>query len=247
MDLKLKDVAELLNVSETTIRRWMTESKIPFYRLNNQFRFSRSEIENWVLSCQQDEGREKFSPFASSDEAGIERFGTHQFSLFRAINKGGVWSNVPGETKEEVIRTAMKLIAQEIHLDAEVLTDLLLDRERLMPTALSNGIGVPHTRDFLLQDAFDVIAVVFPEQPIEYGALDGKKVHTFFFLLACDDKRHLHLLSKLAHLSSQPDNVEFLKKRPSKAELLDLVRGWESNLHSDKSRSGSKNRTKSLI
>ena len=53
MDLKLKDVTELLNVSETTIKRWISDGKIPYYRLNNQYRFSRSEIENWVLSCKQ--------------------------------------------------------------------------------------------------------------------------------------------------------------------------------------------------
>jgi len=230
MDLKLKDVAELLNVSETTVRRWMTESKIPYYRMNNQFRFSRAEIENWVLSCKQGEG--EFSPFDGSESSSHshERLGTHQFGLFRAIHRGGVWSGVGGNTKEEVICMAMQRIAQDLRLDAEVLTDLLLDRERLMPTALSNGIGVPHTRDFLLQEAFDVVAVVFPEKPIEYGALDGEPVHTLFFLFACDDKRHLHLLAKLAHLCSQSQNVDFLKKRPSKERLLDVIKNWESNL-----------------
>jgi len=36
MDLKIKDVAELLNVSETTIRRWLKDGKIPAYQLNHQ-------------------------------------------------------------------------------------------------------------------------------------------------------------------------------------------------------------------
>jgi PTS system nitrogen regulatory IIA component len=230
MDLKLKDVAELLNVSETTVKRWVSDSKIPYYRLNQQFRFDRSEIENWVLACKQNQGKGDFSPFESSESGVGERLGTHQFGLLRAIHKGGVWANVPGSNKEEVIRAAMQMIAKDLHLDAEVLTELLLDRERLMPTALSNGIAVPHTRDFLLQDSYDVVAVVFPEEPIEFGALDGEKVHTLFFLFACDDKRHLHLLSKLAHLSSKPDNLAFLKKRPSKEKLLEAIKVFESNL-----------------
>ena len=54
MDLKLKDVAELLNVSEPTIRRWISDGKIPYYRLDNQLRFSRNEIESWLLSCKQE-------------------------------------------------------------------------------------------------------------------------------------------------------------------------------------------------
>jgi PTS system nitrogen regulatory IIA component len=225
MDLKLKDVTELLNVSETTIKRWISDGKIPYYRLNNQYRFSRSEIENWVLSCKQ--GGD-FSPF--EEEIPKEKLGTQQFGLYRAIHKGGVYIDVPGDTKEEVIRNAMEQIAADLHLDAEVITELLLDRENLMPTALSNGIGVPHTRDFLLQESYDVIAVVFPEKAIEYGALDGQPVHTLFFLFACDDKRHLHLLAKLAHLSSKSENLAYMKRHPAKAQLLEYVKNWEANI-----------------
>ncbi len=228
MDLKLKDVTELLNVSETTIKRWISEGKIPYYRLHHQYRFSRSEIENWVLSCKQ--GGD-FSLF-DEEESCREKLGTQQFGLFRAIHKGGVYPDVPGETKEELIHNAMRQIAKNLNLDAEVITELLLDRENLMPTALSNGIGVPHTRDFLLQEAYDVIAVVFPEHPIEYGALDGMAVHTLFFLFACDDKRHLNLLAKLAHLSSKPENLTFFQTRPTKAELLSYIKNWEANIKS---------------
>ncbi len=230
MDLKLKDVAELLNVSETTIRRWISDSKIPYYRLNHQFRFSRNEIESWVLSCKQDGDFSPFNKEECVEEPVKERLGTQQFGLYRAVHKGGVYDRVPGETKEEVIRAAMQLIAHDVGLDADVITELLLDREKLMPTALSNGVGVPHTRDFLLQESYDVVVIVFPEHPIQYGALDNEPVHTLFFLFACDDKRHLHLLAKLAHLSSKPENLEFMREHPTKAELLEYIKNWETSI-----------------
>lgn len=229
MDLKLKDVAELLNVSETTVRRWISDAKIPYYRLNNQYRFSRNEIENWVLSCKQDG---EFSPFTTEDTDKIESLGTQQFGLYRAIHKGGVYQDIPGSTKEEVIRNAVERIAADIRLDAEVITELLLDREKLMSTALSKGVAVPHTRDFLLQESFDVVAVVFPKEPIEYGALDQKPVDVLFFLFACDDKRHLHLLAKLAHLSGKAANLSYLRTHPSKAKVLEYIKNWEGSLHS---------------
>lgn len=222
MDLKLKDVTELLNISEDTLKRWITDGKIPYYRLSNQYRFNRSEIENWVLSNKREGGSLPFNK---------EQVGTHHFGLYRAVHKGNVYCNVPGLTKEEVIRNAMQGIAKDLHLDAEVITELLLDRENLMPTALSNGVAVPHTRDFLLQESFDVIAIVFPEKAIEYGALDGLPVHTLFFLFACDDKRHLHLLAKLAHLSSKAQNLSFFQRRPDKAEVLEYIKTWEGTLH----------------
>jgi len=234
MDLKIKDVADLLNVSEKTIRRWVTDRKIPAYRINQQYRFSRTEIENWVISHKLDTTHGG-SPFAKNDEnpnqidAQIDKSkgGSKQFSLFRAIHKGGVLQRVPGSTKEEVIRSTMKMVAKDLHVDADVMADLLLDREHLMPTALNNGIGVPHTRDSLLNTHHDVVFVVFPEHPLDYGALDNKPVHTLFFLFACEDKRHLHLLAKIAHLSSQPQSLALFQSTPSKEKLLSFVREWE--------------------
>ena len=230
MDLKLKDVAELLNVSEPTIRRWISDGKIPYYRLDNQLRFSRNEIESWLLSCKQEGELSLFHENGRLEESSKEKLGTQQFGLYRAIHKGGVYDQVPGDTKEEVIRAAMKLIARDIGLDADVITELLLDREKLMPTSLSNGVGVPHTRDFLLQESYDVVALVFPQKPIQYGALDNLPVHTLFFLFACDDKRHLHLLAKLAHLSSKPKNLEFMRRHPTKGQILESIKNWEGSV-----------------
>ncbi len=236
MDLKIKDVAELLNVSETTIRRWLADGKIPAYRINHQYRFSRTEIEDWVMSHKLGKAGDLSSPFEKPLESSSEhnpqtRGGIKQFSLYRAVHKGGVLYNAPGNTKEEVIRWAMQKTAQILKLDAEVLTDLLLDREKLMPTALNNGVAVPHTRDFLLNDHQDIVTIVFPETPIDYGALDHQPVHTLFFLFACEDKRHLNLLAKIAHLSSQKDSLDMLKSKPSKTELLSYIKEWESGMH----------------
>lgn len=239
MDLKIKDVAELLNVSESTIRRWISEGKIPTYRINQHYYFSRTEIENWVISHKLDKMADGVSPFMRSKEAEYLSVnpphprttgGSKQFSLFRAIHKGDVLHHMKGKTKEEIIRTTMRKIAKALHVDAEVMTDLLLDRENLMPTALNNGIAVPHTRDSLLDGHHDAVVVVFLDEPLEYGALDGQTVHTLFFLFACEDKRHLHLLAKIAHLSSQPHIREFFQTQPSKEQLLPFIKEWESQI-----------------
>lgn len=234
MDLKIKDVADLLNVSETTIRRWITDGKIPSYRIDQHHRFSRTEIENWVMTHKlaKNHGESPFKEINRIEVSSTDKAigGSKQFSLFRAIHKGEVLLNVPGKTKEEVIRATMKKVAKNLHLDEEVMTDLLLDRENLMPTALNNGIGIPHTRDSLLNAHHDVVVVVFPEHPLPYGALDGLPVHTLFFLFACEDKRHLHLLAKIAHLSSQPSYLDFLKTKPSKEDLLAFIKEWEAKV-----------------
>lgn len=234
MDLKIKDVADLLNVSETTIRRWLSDGKIPAYRINHQYRFSRVEIENWVLRQKLSSSEEaEFNIQTISEEELSDtqnKGGTKQFSLYRALHKGRVLNDINGKSKEEVIRNTMSIMANDLSLDKDVLTDLLLDRENLQPTALNHGVAIPHTRDFLLDAHHDVVSVVFLKEPIPYGALDGKNVHTLFFLFACDDKRHLHLLAKIAHLTNYPRSCDFFQTCPKKEDLLDYVKNWEASI-----------------
>lgn len=236
MDLKIKDVAGLLNVSETTIRRWLKDGKIPAYLLNHQYRFSRNEIEDWMLKCKLN--KEEFSPFGEKqiyppldDSPATQKGGRQQFSLYRAMHKGGVLVDVPGKTKELVIKNAMHKVASRIGLDPDLITELLLDRETLMSTALNNGIALPHPRDAVLKiPGSDLVVTVFPHTPIEYGALDGMPVHTLFFLFSSSDKTHLHLLSKIAHLSSQQTSLDFFQKKPNTESLLSMIKEWESKV-----------------
>lgn len=225
MDLKIKDVAELLSVSEATIEQWLKEGKIPGYSLNRQYRFDRQEIENWMIHCKPQ------TELPSSGEHICERGGTQQFLFYRSLNQGDVLDDMPGATKEELIVATTHRIAPLLGVDGQVLSELLLDREALMPTALSRGIAVPHARDFLVKGAIDRVVVVYPEVPIPYGALDGEPVHTLFFLFAGSDKNHLGLLAKIAHLCSQNSSLELLRSKPDKKRLLHYIRDWEPNAH----------------
>jgi PTS system nitrogen regulatory IIA component len=227
MDLKIKDVAELLNVSETTIRRWLSEGKIPAYRLHHQYRFSRIEIENWMMRFRLKKKSSTKETHAEDQEINHLPPGSQQFSFFRAVHRGLILNEDLGSDKETIICNALKKIAKVLSLDADVISELFIDRERLMPTALSNGLAVPHTRDFLLQGPHDVVSIAFLPKPIDWGALDGQPTHTLFFLFATNDKRHLHLLAKIAHLSSDPKALEFLRQSPSKEALLDYLKSWE--------------------
>lgn len=223
MDLEVKEVAELLNVSESTLHEWITEGKIPAYFLKERFRFNRAEIEDWVMK---QKGGNEENEFPDTRK----KAGHQQFNLFRAINKGDVFADIISDEKFDIIRTATKRLAFKLKLDPEVLTELITERENAVPTALGYGFGIPHARDFHLPSSHDVVAVVFLEKPIHYGALDGHPVHTLFFLLACDDKRHLSLLAKIAHLISNPAMREALAAKPNKAELLELIQKWEGKL-----------------
>jgi PTS system nitrogen regulatory IIA component len=237
MDLKIKDVAELLNVSETTIRRWLKDGKIPAYQLNHQYRFSRGEIEDWMMKCKLNLSKDGFSPFEEKqiypepEENSVVRGGTQQFGLYRAMHKGGVVTDIVAKNKNQLIKMVMQKVAPRLGLDSDLMTELLIDREELMSTALNSGIAVPHPRDIVLEvPGSDALITVFPQKPIDYDALDGQPVHVLFFLFSSSDKSHLHLLSKLAHLGSQQAALDFLATKPTQENLLAYIKEWEANI-----------------
>jgi PTS system nitrogen regulatory IIA component len=224
MDLEMQEVAELLSIPQNLLQEWIKEGKIPAYHMNDQIRFNRQEIEAWLLSqqhlVQQEEGAEKMT----------KRSATLRYNLFRALNNGDVFCDIQAGSKVEVISQTMHRLAPLLHLDAEVLTELFIEREQLVSTGVGGGFAIPHARDFLLHGHRDFVVIVYLSEPIDYDAIDNVPIHTLFFLMASDDKRHLGLLSKIAHLASSKAMREVLQQKPSKAELLEVVKNWETAL-----------------
>ncbi len=223
MDLELQEVAGLLNVPENVLLKWVTDGKVPSYNINGNFRFNRQEIESWVMT-------EQLSKEYSQECFLEPSSGSLRYNLFRAINNGDVFCDIDANNKQSVIRQTMQRLAPALRLDADVLYELFMDRENLVSTAVGHGFAIPHARDFLMSGHRDAVAVVFLNNPIPYEALDAKPVHTLFFLLASDDKRHLALLSKIAHLITSPGMTQQLAKKPQKQELLEVVKEWETKL-----------------
>lgn len=223
MDLKLKEVAELLNVSEITIRRWLADGKIPAYRINHQYRFSRTEIENWIISHRLACCSEETKPVKTDN---VKKFG-----LFRAISNGDVLVNVPGNSKQEVLHNASLKIGPIINCDPSRIEDMILQREELQSTALGNGFALPHARNFFLPTNQESVIVTFLEKAIDFESVDKMPVKTLFFLFAGDDKRHLNLLSKIANLCTDEKNQKFITSMPPKKIFLDYVKDWEDRVY----------------
>lgn len=46
--VNLEDVAEYLSVSKDTIRAWIRENKIPYYKAGKRYKFKISEVDDYV-------------------------------------------------------------------------------------------------------------------------------------------------------------------------------------------------------
>lgn len=214
MDLKLSEVAKILHVSEATVERWIVEGHLSAYRFQDQILFSKEEIELSILKGKI--GQEQMPPFGDSWQS---------FALYRALHRGP-FLQLEGRTKEELIREGVSHFRQDLGVHS--LGELFLEREALMTTAIGNGVAIPHSRECLLSTPYDFVSFARIKEPVEWGALDGKKVGVLFFLAACDDRRHLHLLAKLAHLISS-ETIDLFSIE-TKDQLLEEVKQFEKEL-----------------
>ena len=46
--VNLEDIAEHLSVSTDTVRNWIKDGKLPFYRAGKRYKFKISEVDEWV-------------------------------------------------------------------------------------------------------------------------------------------------------------------------------------------------------
>ena len=90
-------------------------------------------------------------------------------------------------------------------LDADLVFERLLERERLGSTGLGHGIALPHARVKELGEALG--AFVSTARGVDYDAVDGEPVDLAFALLVPESatEEHLQLLAQLAGLFSEPE------------------------------------------
>ncbi|MCC7263699.1 MAG: helix-turn-helix domain-containing protein [Candidatus Latescibacteria bacterium] len=51
--MTMQEVAEYLQCSLSTIRRWVVRGKVPHYRMGKLVRFRRAELDRWLEACRE--------------------------------------------------------------------------------------------------------------------------------------------------------------------------------------------------
>lgn len=77
-------------------------------------------------------------------------------------------------------------------------------------------------------------ALCFTENPINYGAIDGKPVSILFMVISPSVKLHLKILSKLSYFLRSENVINLLHKAPSEEEIFRTIREFEDSLSGHK-------------
>jgi excisionase family DNA binding protein len=50
--LSVKEVAKFLGIAEKTVRKYIWERTIPYYKINGHIRFSKEDLDTWISERQ---------------------------------------------------------------------------------------------------------------------------------------------------------------------------------------------------
>ena len=214
MQLGVREAASLLNVSEKTIYRWIKQSKLPGYRINEQYRFSRAELLEWATANRVN---------VSADIFGEPEKGNVPIpGLAEALKAGGIHYRIGGADKDAVLKSAIEAMPLPEEVDRAFLLRVLMARESLGSTGIGDGIAIPHVRNpIVMHIPRPMITLCFLERPIEFGALDDKPVHTLFTMVSPTISAHLNLLSRLAFALRDPAFAAVIARQGTREEIVE--------------------------
>ena len=142
-----------------------------------------------------------------------------------------VFASIPGRTREEVLaELSRRVAAQGAVPDAADLAGRLLDRERLGCTGLGDGIAIPHCK---LPGIDRVeVAVATTEQPVDFGAADGKPIRLIFLVVSPTQgaAAHLQALARVSRLLRVPGIAPRLREAAGSEQLREVLREAEAGL-----------------
>lgn len=220
MKLTVRDAAQMLNVSEKSIYRWIKQGVIPAYQINDQYRFNRAELLEWATSR-----RINVSPDIFAEPEGGD---TPSPNLSEALAAGGIHYRLGGFDKASVLEAVVDVMKLPEEVDRKFLYQVLLAREALGSTGIGDGIAIPHVRNpIVLHVLRPMVTLCFLEQPVEFGALDGQAVSTLFTLISPTVRAHLHLLSRLGFALRDTDFKAAVTQQASREQILETLKRVE--------------------
>ncbi len=217
MRLDLKTFAAALNITPDTAERWIRQGRIPVRIKENQCAFSLSSLKKWAGN-----NNLTFTMPGAEVQQGIEEPADN---LRGAMERGGVYYDIEGDSASEVIRAGVNCITCfDSQGQRETLYESLLAREELMSTGIGKGVAIPHPRtplDYGEIPAF--ITTCFLKKPMDYKAVDRQPVSVLFILVCPSSKSHLQSLARLSFCLRDEAFIEFLNQTPDPAAFFKKI------------------------
>lgn len=144
--------------------------------------------------------------------------------LTSLISKGGVFT-VEGSSTTEIYEKVCNLIKFPESITSDAVFNALCAREKIMSTAVGNGIALPHASVPIIKEEEEQrVCVVYLKEPLDMNAPDEMKVHTMFIILTQNRQTHLQVLSRLVSLLRDTSFLKLLENQANGVDLIEKIR-----------------------
>lgn len=138
------------------------------------------------------------------------------------LNAENIELNMDIKNKEEAIRYVGSILVDKGYVTPGYI-EKMMERETLTSTYIGNNIAIPHGTEESKKDVLETgISLITVPGGVDFGEGDTAKV---IIGIAGKDGEHLEVLSQIAIVCSEEENVEKIVKATSKEEILDLFSG----------------------
>ncbi len=135
------------------------------------------------------------------------------------LTRENILLNAKVNTKEEAIKLAGKILVNNRYVE-ETYIERMLEREELTSTYMGNYIAIPHGTEEAKKDVRQSgICVIQIPDGVDFGNGNIVKV---MFGIAGKDNEHLDILSNIAIVCSEEENVHRIIECKTEEDILSM-------------------------
>jgi nitrogen PTS system EIIA component len=132
---------------------------------------------------------------------------------------------LPGGNKRSLMQQLANLAGQRVGAEAAAVLAGLNEREQLGSTGFGQGVAIPHAKIDGLAHIYGLFARL--GEPVDYKAIDGRRVDLVFLLLSPPDAgaEHLKALAAISRVTRDGATLERLRGARSRDALVAVLMG----------------------
>ena len=216
MQLTLRDAAAYLSVTESAVRRWITERALPVHEVNERLYLNAVELWEWAAEHGVVASRRLLEHAQRSPE--------EVPLMSELLRTGGIHYDIEGSGKRDVFRAFVERLPLPPEQDRQTLLSVLEAREALGSTGIGDGIAIPHVRNpIVLHVEQPFVALCLLSSPIDFDAVDGVPVHALFLVVSPTVPIHLRILGELGFLLRDAALRDLLRRRAREYDILSRI------------------------
>jgi len=229
-DFDVETLSQYLHITPAQVVKMAERQAVPARKIGGQWKFSRAEIHHWL--------EDRIGAGDGTDLAHVQGFldqaaegrDPATVRISELLLPEAIAIPLPAKTRSSVIKSMVELAAKTGHLwDPAEMAEAVEARERLLPTALDNGVALLHPRRPLANIlAQPLLALGRTVQGIPFGSDSGQLTDVFFLICSIDDSQHLRTLARLSRLIATEGFLAGVREATDAAGVVNLVEQLES-------------------